>query len=93
MTGRLIPGPPNAVREFANKSAASAASLVYVKFQAVIKSAASAASPKAKSREGSSRGAPGDGARWDDGAGRATDRIRATARGRSPDLGFPDLIP
>ena len=35
----------NAVREFANKSAASAASLDYVKFQAVIQSAASAASP------------------------------------------------
>ena len=34
----------NAVREFANKSAASAASPDYVKFQAVIKSAASAAS-------------------------------------------------
>ena len=34
----------NAVREFANKSAASAASRDYVKFQAVIKSAASAAS-------------------------------------------------
>ena len=34
----------NAVREFVNKSAASAASLDYVKFQAVIKSAASAAS-------------------------------------------------
>ena len=34
----------HAVREFANKSAASAASLDYVKFQAVIKSAASAAS-------------------------------------------------
>ena len=33
-----------AVREFANKSAASAASLDYVKFQAVIQSAASAAS-------------------------------------------------
>ena len=33
-----------AVRESANKSAASAASPVYVKFQAVIKSAASAAS-------------------------------------------------
>ena len=32
------------VQEFANKSAASAASLGYVKFQAVIKSAASAAS-------------------------------------------------
>ena len=41
-----------------NKSAASAASPDYVKFQAVIKLAASAASPKAKSREGSSRGAP-----------------------------------
>ena len=33
-----------AVREFANKSAASAASPDYVKFKAVIKSAASAAS-------------------------------------------------
>ena len=33
----------NGVREFANQSAASAASLDYVKFQAVIKSAASAA--------------------------------------------------
>ena len=33
-----------AVREFVNKSAASAASPEYVKFQAVIKSAASAAS-------------------------------------------------
>ena len=36
--------PWGAVREFANKSAASAASLDYVKFRAVIKSAASAAS-------------------------------------------------
>ena len=36
-----------------NKSAASAASPDYVKFQAVIKSAASAASRKPKSREGS----------------------------------------
>ena len=35
-----------AVREFANKSAASAASLDSVKFQAVIKSAASAASQR-----------------------------------------------
>ena len=35
---------PNAVQESANKSAASAASPDYVKFQAVIKSAASAAS-------------------------------------------------
>ena len=34
----------SAVREFMDESAASAASLVYVKFQAVIKSAASAAS-------------------------------------------------
>ena len=33
----------DAVQEFANKSAASAASLDYVKFQAAIKSAASAA--------------------------------------------------
>ena len=36
--------PWGAVREFANKSAASAASPDYVKFQAVIKSAATAAS-------------------------------------------------
>ena len=35
---------PHGVRESANKSAASAASPDYVKFQAVIKSAASAAS-------------------------------------------------
>ena len=35
-----------AVREFANKSAASAASLDCVKFQAVIQLAASAASPQ-----------------------------------------------
>ena len=76
-----------------NKSAASAASPDYVKFQAVIKSAASAASPKAKSREGSSRGAPDDRARWDDGGGRTTDRIRTMAWGAplelpSLDLGF-----
>ena len=35
---------PHAVREFVDKSAASTASLDYVKFQAVIKSAASTAS-------------------------------------------------
>ena len=40
----VVAGPLLAVREFANKSAASAASPDYVKFQAVIKSAASAAS-------------------------------------------------
>ena len=75
------------VREFVNKSAASAASLDYVKFQAVIKSAASAASPKAKSREGSSRGAP-----------RAVVRIRSVARPRpsshlapSPGAPFPSF--
>ena len=44
------------VRDSVNKPAASAASLDYVKFKAVIKSAASAASRKPKSREGSSRG-------------------------------------
>ena len=44
------------VRESANKSDASAASPDYVKFQAVIKSAAGAASRKPKSREGNSRG-------------------------------------
>ena len=49
------------VREFANTSAASAACPDYVKFQAVIKSAASAASRKPKSSEGSSRGAPDGG--------------------------------
>ena len=48
----------DAVREAANKSAASAVSMDYVNFQAVIRLAASAASPKAKSREGRSRGAP-----------------------------------
>ena len=60
----------HAVREFANKSAASAASLDSVKFQAMIKSAASAASPKAKSREGSSRGAPRSVVRTDPSSGR-----------------------
>ena len=40
-----------------NKSAASAASLDYVKFQAVIKSAASAASRKTKNQGPRSRGA------------------------------------
>ena len=44
MQSRADHGEPDAVREFANKSAASAASPDYVKFQAVIKSAASAAS-------------------------------------------------
>ena len=47
-----------AVRESVNKPAASAASPDYVKFQAVIKSAASAVSRKPKSRGPSSRGAP-----------------------------------
>ena len=41
-----------------NKSAASAASLDSVKFQAVIKSAASAASRKTKNQGPRSRGAP-----------------------------------
>ena len=53
-----------AVREFANKSAASAASPDYVKFQAVIKSAASAASRKTKNQGPRSRGAqPSPGVR------------------------------
>ena len=49
-------------------------------FQAVIKSAASAASPTAW-------GAPDDGARWDDGVGRTTERIRTTARGAPQAVG------
>ena len=49
-------------------------------FQAVIKSAASAASPPAW-------GAPDDGARWDDGVGRTTERIRTTARGAPQAVG------
>ena len=59
--------------------------LIFVKFQAVIKSAASAASqrPNQGIKSGNPRSGerPDDGARWDDGVGRATDRIRATARG------------
>ena len=53
-----FPDRKGAVREFANKSAASAASPASLEFQAVIKSAASAASRKPKSREGSSRAVP-----------------------------------
>ena len=49
-------------------------------FQAVIKSAASAASPTAWD-------APDDGARWDDGVGRTTERIRTTARGAPQAVG------
>ena len=48
-------------------------------FQAVIKSAASAASPPAW-------GAPDDGARWDDGVGRTSERIRTTAQGAPLEL-------
>ena len=44
-----------------DKSAASAASVDYVKFQAVNKSGASAASPKAKSMNQDSGERPGDG--------------------------------
>ena len=48
-----------------NQLAASAASPDYVRFQAVIKSAASAASREPKSREGSSRGVQdGGSAGW-----------------------------
>ena len=51
----------NAVRESANKSAASAASLDYVKFQAVIKSAATAASRKTKNKSGTKiQGSPAE---------------------------------
>ena len=58
-----------------------------IKFQAVIKSAASAASPKAKSREGSSRGAP-----------QAVVRIRSVVRPtpsshRAPSPGAPLELP
>ena len=52
------PETVNCEKKAVNESAASAASLDYVEFQAVIKSAASAASRKRKSREGSSRGVP-----------------------------------
>ena len=53
MSSRAIEtaGPYCAVPESSNKSAASAASLDYVNFQAVIKSAASAASRKPKIKE------------------------------------------
>ena len=57
---------------------------IKLNFQAVIKSAASAASPPAW-------GAPDDGARWDDGDGRATGDSRTTERGTPLDLGFLDL--
>ena len=53
---------------------------IKLNFQAVIKSAASAASPTAW-------GAPDDGARWDDGVGRTTERIRTTARGAPQAVG------
>ena len=79
------------VREFVNKSAASAASPDYVKFQAVIKSAASAASREPKSREGSSRERPGDRGRWDDGGGRTTDQDSDDSSGRSLELPSRDL--
>ena len=69
-----------AVREFVNKSAASAASPDYVKFQAVIKSAASPASREPKSRGLSSRGAP-------DGGSAGGRRPRGAPLG----LGFLDL--
>ena len=49
-------------------------------FQAVIKLAASAASPPAW-------GAPDDGARWDDGVGRTTERDSDDGSGRSPSVG------
>ena len=62
-------------------------------FQAVIKSAASAASLGTKSRKPRSRGVPDDGARWDDGDGRATGDGRTTERGTPLDLGFLDLVP
>ena len=66
-----------------NKSAASAASPDSVKFQQVIKSAASAASRKPKSREGSSRGVQDSGS-----AGRR--QPRGTPTGASfPGFGLP----
>ena len=76
----------HAVREFFNKSAASAASPDYVKFQAVIKSAASAA-PKIHGTQvqGSAR-ATGDGGT----TGTAGRRIGSDdGTGRSPGPGFP----
>ena len=61
-----------AVRESVNKSAASAASLDYVKFQAVIKSAASAASQIQGTQVQGSAGRRGAAARRI--GARATDR-------------------
>ena len=77
-----------------NKSAASAASPDSVKFQAVIKSAASAASRKPKSKGPRSRGAPGrivDGGRWTTGDGQTTGNGRMTDQGAPLDLGPLDL--
>ena len=69
-----------AVRESENEWAASAADPYYVKFQAVIKSAASAASPKAESRKPRPRGAPRRRPGW-----------RMTASAAPLGLGFLDL--
>ena len=66
------------VREFANKSAASAASPDYVKFPAVIKLAAS--TPKAKSRKPRPRRSPGGRPGW---------RMTASGRSASPGSWFP----
>ena len=66
-------------KEAVNQSAASAASPDYVKFQAVIRPAASAATRKPKSREGSSRGVQ-------DGSSAGG---RLTASEHSPGASFP----
>ena len=76
-TPNTSPRNGNAVREFANKSAASAASPDSVKFQAVIKSAASAASQiQGTQVQGSAgrRGTVGRRGRPDDGSVRTTER-------------------
>ena len=56
-------------------------------FQAVIKSAASAASLDLQGSPRTTARLADDGARWDDGVGRTTERIRTTARGAPQAVG------
>ena len=74
-----------AVREFANKSAASAASPDYVKFQAVIKSAASTASQI--------QGTQVQGSAWTTGDGGTTGTAGRRNGARATDRGAPLELP